>query len=72
MARRIHLSLSNFSIQFSYVSDFSTEDASYNSVEIDNYDDNESINDLLFTFFGIVDINNIGEVLDATILTCFM
>ena len=52
-----------------HVSDPSTEDASRDGFGMDNPDDDATEEDLPFTSSGIVDVNNIAEVPDATTLT---
>jgi hypothetical protein len=51
------------------VSDPSAEDASRDGFGMDNHDDDETAGDLPFTSSGIIDVNNIAEVPDATTLT---
>ena len=48
----------------------SAEDASRDGFGMDNHDDDETAGDLPFTSSGVVNINNIAEVPDATTLTC--
>ena len=52
-----------------HVSDPSAEDASRDGFGMDNPDNDETAHDLLFTFSGVVDVNNIAEIPDATTLS---
>ena len=52
-----------------HVSDPSAEDTSHDGFGMDNHDDDETTGDLPFTSSGVVNINNIAEVPDATTLT---
>ena len=51
-----------------HVSDPSAEDASRDGFGMDNPDDDEGIGDLPFTSSGVVDVNNIAEIPEATTL----
>ena len=51
-----------------HVSDPSAEYASRDGFAMDNPDDDDSADDLPFTSSGIVDVNNIAEIPDATTL----
>ena len=52
-----------------HISDPSAEDASQDGFGMDNLDDDETADDLPFTSSGVVDVNNIAEILDATTLS---
>src|SRR5437762_8092035 len=53
-----------------HVSDPSAEDASRDGFSMDNPDNDETADDLPFTSSGVVDVNNIAEIPDATTLSC--
>src|SRR5438552_7950631 len=52
-----------------HVSDPSAEDASRDGFSMDNPDDDETADDLPFTSSEVVDVNNIAEIPNATILS---
>jgi len=52
-----------------HVSDASAEDASQDGFGMGNPDDDKTADDLLFTSSGVVDVNNIAEIPNATTLS---